>query len=45
MTNTDDTKPARTHTPEPWTEEYLPYISVTGEDTSVVQASIRTCPF
>lgn len=32
MTNTDDTKPATAHTPEPWAEEYLPYISGTGAD-------------
>ena len=32
MTKNENARQATTHTPEPWTEEYLPYISGTGTD-------------
>jgi hypothetical protein len=32
MTPIDDTKQTTAHTPEPWAEEYLPYLSSAGTD-------------
>ena len=44
MTNTDDTQRAKAHTPEPWTKEYLPYVSSISSGTETEIPCYRIHP-